>query len=107
MPDTNVPFLSLQREFDEYGDELLDRAHNVFERGQFILGNEVAAFEREFASHVAAKNGIGVNSGSDALHLALQAIGVDGKEVILPSHTFISTADAVVRNGGTPVFVAV
>lgn len=107
MRDTGIPFLDLQREFNEYGEELLSRARNVFKQGEFILGNEVATFEDEFASYVNATNGIGVNSGSDALCLALQIIGVDGKEVILPAHTFVSTADAVVRNGGTPVFVDV
>ncbi len=64
------------------------------------------AFECRFAEYVGAANGIGVNSGSDALTLALDAVDIDkGDEVILPSHTFVSTADAVVHNGGVPVFV--
>jgi len=105
MTTTEVPFLDLQREFNEYGEELISRAQNVLRKGRFILDEEVSKFESKFSSYVGAKYGIGVNSGSDALYLALRAIGVEGKEVVLPSHTFISTADAVVRNGGIPVFV--
>lgn len=107
MADSQVPFLALQREFSHIGDELVRRAKRVLETGQFILGQEVSAFEEEFSTYVNARHGVGVNSGSDALYLALQAIGVQDAEVVLPSHTFVSTADAVVRNGGTPVFVDV
>lgn len=107
MNDIAVPFLDLSREFNDYGDELLNQARQVLERGMFIQGDEVASFEDEFSTYVGSEHGVGVNSGSDALYLTLRAIGIEGKEVVLPSHTFVSTADAVVRNGGTPVFVDV
>ena len=105
MSDITVPFLDLRREYDDYGDELVKRAQSALSDGRFILSKETAAFEDEFSTYVGADHGIGVNSGSDALYLAMQAVGVDGAEVIVPSHTFVSTADAVVRNGGSPVFV--
>lgn len=105
MQQRQVPFIDLQREFNKIGDEISSRIKKVIENGRFILHDEAAAFEDEFSTYVGAEHGIGVNSGSDALYLALQGINIEQKEVILPSHTFISTADAVVRNGGIPVFV--
>jgi len=70
------------------------------------LGEEVEKFEEEFSKYIGVKYGIGVNSGSDALFLALKALGIsEGDEVITVSHTFISTVDAIVRNGAKPVFV--
>lgn len=101
-----VPFLDLTREYDEFGDEMLEHIDRVLSEGLYILSEEVASFERAFSAYVGAEHGIGVNSGSDALYLALRALDIQqGDEVILPAHTFVSTADAIVRNGGTPVFV--
>ncbi|MFC7082331.1 DegT/DnrJ/EryC1/StrS family aminotransferase [Halorussus caseinilyticus] len=101
-----VPFLDFSREYDEIGSEMLAAAETVLSSGDYILGNQVEAFERDFAEYVDADHGIGVNSGSDALNLALDAVDIEaGDEVILPAHTFVSTADAVVHNGGIPVFV--
>jgi len=102
----HVPFLDLSREFENLGDEMLDAARRVLEDGRFILDEHAEAFENEFADYVGLSYGIGVNSGSDALYLSLRALDVGpGHEVIVPSHTFISTVDAVVRVGATPVFV--
>lgn len=101
-----VPFLDFSREYEEIGSEMLSAAEIVLSSGHYILGDQVEAFERSFVEYVGASHGIGVNSGSDALNLALNALNIEeGDEVILPSHTFVSTADAVVRNGGIPVFV--
>jgi dTDP-4-amino-4,6-dideoxygalactose transaminase len=73
--------------------------------GRFILGPELMHFEKEFAAYLGAKHAIGVNSGSDALYLAIKALGIGpGDEVITVAHTFVSTVDAIVRNGATPVF---
>jgi dTDP-4-amino-4,6-dideoxygalactose transaminase len=100
-----IPLNDLKRDYYAIGGAVRDALHRVQERGQFILGEELAGFEREFAAYTGSSYCIGVNSGSDALLLALQVLGVTkGDEVILPSHTFIATADAVIRNGATPVF---
>jgi dTDP-4-amino-4,6-dideoxygalactose transaminase len=77
----------------------------VVARGNFILGDEVSAFERGCAEHLGVRHTIGVSSGSDALLLALRAIGVGpGDEVVTTAFTFIASAEAIVRAGATPVF---
>lgn len=74
--------------------------------GRFVLGENVEQFEKEFSSYVGARFGIGVNSGSDALFLAVKALGIStNDEVITVSHTMSSTVDAISRNGAKPVFV--
>jgi dTDP-4-amino-4,6-dideoxygalactose transaminase len=101
-----IPFVDLKREFAEIGDETTAAMQRVVQRGWFILGEEVESFEKEFAAYVGTRYGVGVNSGSDALFLTLQALGIrPGEEVLTVSHTFISTVDAVVRSGARPVFV--
>jgi dTDP-4-amino-4,6-dideoxygalactose transaminase len=101
-----IPFIDLTREYAEIGDEITSIIQRTLENGWFILGQQLKEFEREFSRYIGAKYGIGVNSGSDALFLALKALGVDeNSEVITVSHTFISTADSIVRCGAKPVFV--
>ncbi|AEA46579.1 DegT/DnrJ/EryC1/StrS family aminotransferase [Archaeoglobus veneficus] len=101
-----IPFVDLKREYQEIKEEIDQAIQRVLERGWFILGEELEAFEKEFSSYIGAKYGIGVNSGSDALYLGVKALGIGkGDEVITVSHTFISTVDAIVRNGAKPVFV--
>ena len=103
-----IPFFNLKREHAGVQREISEAFKRVCDSGWFVLGDEVAAFEAEFSSYVGAKYGIGVNSGSDALFLALKALGIDkSSEVITVSHTFISTVDSIVRCGATPVFVDV
>jgi len=78
----------------------------VLERGWYILGDEVRAFEAEFAGYVGAAHGVGVGSGTEALHLALAACGIGpGDEVVTVSHTAVATVAAVAMAGATPVFV--
>ncbi len=78
----------------------------VLDSSQFILGPEVAAFEREFAAYCHTAHGIGVNSGTSALHLALLAAGIGpGDEVITVPYTFFATVAAIQYAGATPVFV--
>jgi dTDP-4-amino-4,6-dideoxygalactose transaminase len=101
-----IPFVDLEREYREISGEIREAIERVLKSGWFILREEVRRFEEEFSTYIGTKYGIGVNSGSDALYLALQALGIGkGDEVITVSHTFVSTADAIVRNGAKPVFV--
>jgi dTDP-4-amino-4,6-dideoxygalactose transaminase len=78
----------------------------VLERGRYILGEEVSAFEAEFASYVGVAHGVGVGSGTDAIQLALRGLGIGpGDEVVTVSHTAVATAAAIEMIGATPVFV--
>jgi len=101
-----VPMLDLVAEHAPYREELLAAFERVLDSGRFVLGPEVEAFEREIADWIGVPHAIGVSNGSDALLLALQAVGVGpGDEVICPTYTFFATAGAVARLGGKPVFV--
>jgi dTDP-4-amino-4,6-dideoxygalactose transaminase len=103
-----IPFFNSRREHAEVQKEVSEATERVFESGRFVLADEGAAFETEFSRYIGAKYGIGVNSGSDALFLALKALGIDeNSEVITVSHTFVSTVDGIVRCGAKPVFVDV
>jgi dTDP-4-amino-4,6-dideoxygalactose transaminase len=101
-----IPMLDLVAEHAPYRGELLAAFERVLDSGRFVLGSEVEAFEREIAAWIGVSHAIGVSNGSDALLLALQAVGVGpGDEVICPTYTFFATAGAVARLGGKPVFV--
>jgi dTDP-4-amino-4,6-dideoxygalactose transaminase len=103
-----IPFLDLKREFHVIGEEIFQAIRAVQENGSYVLGENVAEFEQEFSRYVGTKFGVGVNSGSDALYLGLQALGISkGDEVITVSHTMASTIDSIIRNGAKPVFVDV
>jgi dTDP-4-amino-4,6-dideoxygalactose transaminase len=81
------------------------RVREVIERGVYILGPEVAAFERELAAYLGVRHVVGVANGTDAITIALRALGIGpGDEVVLPSFTFYATAEAVVTAGARPVF---
>jgi len=89
----------------EYKERLADRLAEVAASGRYILGPEVEAFEREFAAYSGARHCIGVGNGTDALTIALRALGVsEGDDVVVPSFTFYATAEAVVNAGARPVF---
>jgi len=101
-----IPFIDLKREYEEIKEEISQAIEEVLKSGWFILGEEAEKFEEEFSMYVGTRYGIAVNSGSDALYLTLKALGIgEGDEVVTVSHTFISTVDAIVRNGAKPVFV--
>lgn len=103
---SEIPFVKLDTEYEEIRSEIDEAVQRVLESGWYVLGEEVDTFEAEFSDYVGTDYGVGTNSGSDALFLALKALGVgSGDEVITVSHTFVSTADAIVRNQATPVFV--
>jgi len=100
-----IPMLDLQAEYHDIKDEIDEAVHRVLESGHFILGEEVEAFEHEIASYLGVRHAIGVASGSDALLLALMALGVGpGDKIITTPFSFFATASAVVRLGATPVF---
>ena len=103
-----VPFLDLRAAYLELEDEVRAAFERVMDRGQYILGAEVEAFEREFADFCGVKHCVTVGNGLDALSLALRACGVGpGREVIVPAYTFIATWLAVSAVGATPVAVDV
>ena len=98
--------LDLVAEHTPYRTELQSAFDRVLDSGRFVLGPEVDAFEREIGAWIGTPHAIGVSNGSDALLLALQAVGIGpGDEVICPTYTFFATAGAVARLGGVPVFV--
>jgi dTDP-4-amino-4,6-dideoxygalactose transaminase len=103
-----VPFVDLVSQHEEVADEVRIGLDEVFATTAFVGGPQVAAFEQEYAAFVGARHCIGVANGTDALELAMRAVGVrPGGEVILPANTFIATAEAVSRIGATPVLVDV
>lgn len=101
-----IPLLDLKAQYQTIKSELDAAVIRVLENAQFILGPEVAAFEKEFAGYCGAAEAVGLNSGTSALHLALLAAGIGpGDEVITSPFTFIATAAAIVYTGARPVFV--
>jgi len=101
-----ISFVDLKAQYDSIKDEIDDAIQNVLNNTSFIMGAELKKFEEEYACFCDVKYAIGVANGSDALFLALKAIGIQtGDEVITVSHTFISTAEAISQTGGKPVFV--
>jgi dTDP-4-amino-4,6-dideoxygalactose transaminase len=96
--DTHTPLAPLR-------DEIVERMTAVVDDSRFILGPNVAAFEGEFAAYCGAEHAIGVANGTDAITIALRALGVGpGDEVVVPSFTFYSSAEAIPPTGATPVF---
>jgi dTDP-4-amino-4,6-dideoxygalactose transaminase len=101
-----IPFVDLKAQYLSIKDEIDAAISNVLESSQFVLGKEVSAFEEEFAAYCQAKYGIGVNSGTSALHLALLAADIGpGDEVITVPFTFVATVAAICYTGARPVFV--
>lgn len=101
-----VPFVDLKAQYKSLSSELLPRVTRVMEDASFILGPDVALFEEHFAGYLGARHCIGVESGTAALELALQALRIGpGDEVIMPANTYIASAIAVSATGARPVFV--
>ena len=103
-----VPFIDLKAQHLSIKPEIDAAIARVLESSQFALGDEVAAFEDEFAAYCQARFAVAVNSGTSALHLALLAAGVGpGDEVITVPFTFVATVAAILYTGARPVFVDV
>lgn len=99
-----INFLDLKAINLQYAGELKAAFARVLDSGWYILGEEVKAFEREFAAYCGATHAVGVSNGLDALHLILRAYGIgQGDEVIVPANTYIATWLAVTYAGATPV----
>src|SRR3954449_3833686 len=96
--DTATPLAPLR-------DQLVAKVAEVLDGGRYILGPNVHAFEEEFAAYVGARHAVGVANGTDALVIALKALGVGpGDEVVVPSFTFYASAEAIPHTGARPVF---
>lgn len=100
-----VPFLDLARSYAAIREEIDAAVKRVLSRGWYVLGEEVSAFEREFAGYCGVKHAVGVNSGTDAIHLALRALGVrPGDGVVTVPNISAPTACAIQAAGAVPVF---
>ena len=101
-----VPFLDLKAQYQSIRDEIADELQKVLDNTAFAGGLFVAQFEKEFAAYIGSNHAIAVNSGTAALHLALDAIGLgQGDEVILSTMTFAATAEVVLYFKAKPVLV--
>ena len=102
----NIEFSALKRQYDRYASEYEEAALRALRSGWYILGKELESFEKEFGEYLGMPYVIGVNSGLDALILAVRALNIGpGDEVIVPANTYIASILAVTENGATPVFV--
>lgn len=101
-----IEFVKLKRTYDLYAAEYEEAALRALRSGWYILGKELTAFEERFAAYQGVPYCIGVNSGTDALILAVRALGIGpGDEVIVPANTYIASVMGITENGATPVFV--
>jgi dTDP-4-amino-4,6-dideoxygalactose transaminase len=100
----NIPFFDLKKQYESIKAEIDGATRRVYASGWFILGPETEAFENEFAQYLGVQHAIGVNSGTDALHLAIRALGIGkGDEVITVPNTAVATVSAIEMAGATPV----
>jgi dTDP-4-amino-4,6-dideoxygalactose transaminase len=101
-----IPLVDLKAQYATIRDEVRSAIDEVLESMQLTIGPNVKAFDQEFASYIGAKHSIGVGSGTDALQLAIRAVGVSGgDEVITVSHTFFATVEAILYANARPILV--
>jgi len=104
-PIANIAMVDPAAEYRSLKNEIDAAVSRVLASGRYVLGPEGEALEREIAAFTGAPHAVGVNSGTDALHLALVAAGIKaGDEVVVPAFTFFATAEAVSYTGAKPVF---
>jgi dTDP-4-amino-4,6-dideoxygalactose transaminase len=102
----SIPWVNLTIQHQNIRSEINSAIQNILDHGDFILGQDVAKLEEEFAAYCGTKYAVGVDNGLSALELSLRAHGVGpGDEVIVPTHTFTATAAAITLSGASPVFV--
>ncbi len=102
------PMLDLKKQYLSIKDEIISSVNEVLESAHYVLGRKGAALEEQIKTYHGTREAIGVASGTDALHLAIRALGIGpGDEVITSPFTFFATAEAVMYVGATPVFVDV
>ena len=103
-----IPMVDLKKQFQEIKDEVFDVLTKILESSQYILGPNVYEFERKVADYHGIREAVGVASGTDALHLSIDALGIGkGDEVITTPFTFFATVEAILYTGAQPVFVDV
>jgi dTDP-4-amino-4,6-dideoxygalactose transaminase len=103
-----IPLVDVRAQYAPLLDRLKERIAEVLDSGRFILGPNVHAFEEEAAAYLGVRHAIGVANGTDALVIALDAMGIgEGDEVVCPAFTFYATAEAIARRGARPVFADV
>ena len=108
LTKTDIPLVDLKAQYRTIKDEVRAAIDDVLEGMQLTIGPNVKAFDQEFAAFCGAKHAIGVGSGTDALQLAIRALGISsGDEVITVSHTFFATVEAVLYSGARPILVDV
>jgi dTDP-4-amino-4,6-dideoxygalactose transaminase len=101
---TSIPLVDLAAQHEAVAEEVAEGWRHVLARTSFIAGPQVTAFESEYAAFIGTRHCVGVANGTDAIEIALRALGVGaGDECIVPANTFIATAEAVSRAGATPV----
>ena len=101
----SIPLVDVKAQYERLIPQIQERVAEVLDSGIFILGPNVKAFESEAAEYLGVPRTIGVANGTDALVIALDAMGIGpGDEVICPAFTFYATAEAIARRGATPVF---
>ncbi len=101
-----IPFVDLRKMHDEVRAEIEDAWRDLIDRSAFVGGSVIGEFERDFAAYCSVPHAVGVGSGTDALRIALQAVGVRaGDLVVTVPHTFIATVEAITQAGAGPVFV--
>jgi len=101
-----IPVFSSKPQYLRYKDEIDAAIREVLDENIFVLWKQLEAFEQEFAQYLGAAHAIGVGSGTEAIHLALRALGIGpGDEVLTVSHTAVATTVAISSTGATPVFV--
>jgi len=104
----SIPLVDLKAQYRSVAEEMNAAVQGVMERGDFILGGEVTAFEEEFAEFCGAKHAVGLATGTDAIELGLRALGIGpGDEVITAPNSFVASAAAISFAGATPVFADV
>ena len=103
-----IPLINLKRQYETISEETNNKVHEVLTSAQYIMGENVKQFEKEFSEYLGVKHSISVGNGTDALVVALEALGIGkGDEVITTPFTFFATAESISAVGATPVFVDV